>query len=106
MAMAQNEQPVQALGPDRPHPTFRVGVSPWRSDWCLDHLDAFGAKHLIEAGGERGVPVPDEESDGATSVDEITDQISGQLGDQRTGRMVSDTEDVNLSRREFGTKST
>jgi len=61
---AQDERPVQALGPHGSHPALRIGVGPRRSDGGLDHPDALGAEHLFEAGGELGVPVPDQELDG------------------------------------------
>ena len=28
MAMAEDEDPIQAFSPDRPHPTLRVGIGP------------------------------------------------------------------------------
>src|SRR5664280_3543032 len=68
---------------------------------CLDHPDALGAEYLVEVGGELGVPVPDQELDRATALGEITDQVAGHLGDERTGRMVGDTEDVHLPGRKL-----
>jgi hypothetical protein len=41
VALAENEQPVETFGSNRPHPTLRVRVGPRRSDRCLDHPDAF-----------------------------------------------------------------
>jgi hypothetical protein len=38
---------------------------------------------------------------GSTSVQEITDQIASYLGNERTSRMVRDTQDVYLSSRKF-----
>jgi hypothetical protein len=98
---AEDEQPIEALRLYRPYPAFRVGVRPWRPDGRLDHADAFRAEHLVEGDRELGVPVPDEELDGAPSFGEITDEVAGHLGDECAGRMVSNTEDVYFSRRQF-----
>ena len=83
MTLAQNEQPVETFSPNCPHPPLRVCVGPRRSNWCLDDPDALRAEYLVEAGGELGVTVPDEELDRATTVGEITDQVAGHLGDER-----------------------
>jgi hypothetical protein len=101
VTVVQNEQPVEAFGAHGPHPALCVGIGPGRSDWRLDHPDALGAKHLVEAGRELGVPIPDQELDRPTAVHEITNQVTGHLRDKRSGRMVSHTQDVHLSRREF-----
>ena len=101
VTLAQNEHPVEAFRPHRPHPALRVGVGPRGSDRCLDHPDALRAEHLVEAGGELGITVPDEELDRATAVGEITDQVAGHLSDERTGRMVGDPEDVHLPGRQL-----
>ena len=101
VALAKDEQPIEALRPDRSHPSFRVSVGPWRSDGRLDHPDSLGAEHLVEAGGGLGVPVPDEELDGAPSFGQITDWVAGYLGDEGAGRMLGDSEDVCFSRRHF-----
>src|SRR5664280_1565611 len=65
VTVVQNEQPVEAFGAHGPHPALCVGIGPGRSDWRLDHPDALGAKHLVEAGRELGVPIPDQEGAGA-----------------------------------------
>jgi hypothetical protein len=57
----ENEEAVQALSPDRPHETFGEGVRTWCLDRGLDDPEAFSAEHLIEAGAELRVSVPDKE---------------------------------------------
>ena len=32
MAMAKDKDPIEAFSPNRPHPTFSVGIGPRRSD--------------------------------------------------------------------------
>jgi len=101
VTVAQNDEPVEAFGADRPHPSFRESVGPRRSNWRLDHPHSLGAEHLVETCGELGVPVSDEELDGAPLVNETTDQIASNLGDERAGRMASHTEDVHFSGRQL-----
>src|SRR5664280_2728718 len=101
VAMAQDRQPVEAFRTSSPHLTLRVGIGPRRSDWRLDHPDVLGVEHLVEAGRELGVPIPDQELDRSSAVHQITDQVAGYLGDERTGRMFGDTEDVHLPSRQF-----
>ena len=96
MSMAHNENPVEAFSANRPHPAFRERISLRRSDRRLDHPDALGAEYLVEAGGEFGVPIPDEELEGAPSVDEIADHVAGNLGYECIVWMFSDAEDVHL----------
>jgi len=101
VAMAHDEYPVEAFVAYRPHPAFGVGIGPRRSDWRLDHPNALGAEHLVEAGGELGVPIPDQELDGSSSVHQVTHQVAGHLGNEGTIRMISDTENVHFPSREF-----
>ena len=98
--MAEDDDPVEAFCPHRSQPALCVRAGSRRSNRRLDHSDAFGAKQLVEAGGELDVPVPVEELDGATPAGEITDQVASNLGDERTGRMVGDSEDAHLSCRQ------
>src|ERR1017187_10333134 len=101
MTMAEDEDPVEAFSPNRPDPTFRVGIGPRGSDWRLDDSDPFRSEDLVESRRELCVAIPDQELDRSTSVREITDQVAGDLGEECTGRMVSDTEDVYFSSRKF-----
>ena len=89
VTVTQNDEPVEAFGADRPHPSFRESVGPRRSDWRLDHPDALGAEYLVETCGELGVPVSDEELDGAPSVKQIADQVASCLGDAPVGWPVT-----------------
>src|ERR1039458_156136 len=83
------------------HPALRIGIGPRRLDRRPDHPDTFGAKHLVEAGRELRVPVPDQELEGSTTVSQVPDEVSSYLGDEGAGRMVGDTEDVHLPSRQF-----
>jgi hypothetical protein len=103
---AENDYPAEALCPHCPYPALRVGIFSWRSDWRLDHPDALRAENFVEAGGELGVSIADEELDGMAAVSEITNQIAGHLGDERSVRVIGDTEDVHLRVASSITKST
>jgi hypothetical protein len=82
MTMAEDEDPVEAFSPNRPHPTFSEGIGLRRSDRRFDESDTFGAEYLVEDS-------------------EIANQVAGHLSDEGSSRMVSDSEDVDLSRRQF-----
>ena len=82
MTMAEDEDPVEAFSPNRPHPTFSEGIGSRRSDRRFDDSDTFGAEYLVEDS-------------------EIANQVAGHLSDEGSSRMVSDSEDVDLSRRQF-----
>ena len=97
MMTAENERPVEALFPDGPYPPLRDRVRAGRSHRCLDHLDTFGDEHLVEAGGELGVAVSDQEPERPSVLGEISREVAGNLGDKRAGRMIADTEDVDYA---------
>src|ERR1039457_1587313 len=62
---------VEALGADGTHESLRVRVCTRRAHRGADSLDADGGENLVEAGGELGVPVADEEPEGSTGLFEI-----------------------------------
>src|ERR1017187_9022177 len=93
----ENEQPVEALFTEGPYPPLRDRVRPRRSHRCLDHLYAFGGEHIVEAGGELGVAVSDQEPERPSVLGEISGEAAGNLGDKEPGRMIGDPEDVHHS---------
>jgi hypothetical protein len=52
VTVTEDEHPVEAFGPNGPHPWFCVGVRTRRTDRCLDHPNALRSKDLVEAGRE------------------------------------------------------
>jgi len=54
---ADDQQPVQALGANRPDPTLRVGVRVRRLERRDEPLGALGVEHVVEAATELGVAV-------------------------------------------------
>jgi phosphoribosyl 1,2-cyclic phosphodiesterase len=47
------------------------------------------------------VPVPDQELETPAAVSQVPHEIARHLGDESTGRMVGDPEDVHLTSRQF-----
>jgi hypothetical protein len=48
VALAEDEDAVEAFGAERSYPAFGVGVRVRSVDRCLDHLDSLAAEDLIE----------------------------------------------------------
>jgi hypothetical protein len=104
MTTAENERPVETFVSDGPYPPLRDRVRAWRPDGCLDHLDAFGGEHLVEAGGELRVAVSDQGPERPSVLGEIACEVAGNLGDGGAGRMIGDTEDVDYAALELDDK--
>src|SRR6266540_4683201 len=62
VAVAKDQHPVQALGPNCADPAFREGVRSRGPDRGLDDPHAPGAEDLVERTGELGIPIADEEA--------------------------------------------
>jgi hypothetical protein len=50
-----NQNPVQALAPDRAHPALREGVRPGRLRGYEEYLNTVGVEHGVEHAGVLGV---------------------------------------------------
>src|SRR5512132_3895658 len=84
-----DQQPVKALGPDRPYPSLRQGVRVGRLYRRDQHLGAVRAEHVIEARGELRVAVAEHKAQSSPSLVEYQEQVPGLLGDPgaiRVGR--------------------
>jgi hypothetical protein len=88
-----DEQMIQTLRPDRPHEPFCVGIRVGRPERCLEDLEAFGAKDLVEAGHVLRVAVTDEELWIDPSVGEDGGDVPRLLGDPGRVRVRSDPGD-------------
>lgn len=80
MAAAEDQDPIEAVGADGPHPAFGVGVRAWRLDGRADHLDPLGAEDLVEGVAELAVAIVDEESEGLR-IPEFHDEVARLLDD-------------------------
>src|ERR687888_475641 len=52
MAVADDQQPIEAFGADGADEALGVGVRLWCADRRVDHLDAFAAEDLVEGSRE------------------------------------------------------
>src|SRR6266542_425459 len=81
MLSPEDESPIQAFSPKRPHPSFAEGVGVRGPDRSEDDPPAFGPEHLIEGAGELGVPVVDQEPRGPSLILQSHGEVPGLLGD-------------------------
>jgi len=56
-----DQQPVGALGTNGPYPAFGITIRPRCLRRGLHDPYSLAGEHVIERGGQRGVPVTDEE---------------------------------------------
>jgi hypothetical protein len=61
LAPVEDQQTIEALAANGSDETLGERVRPRRPDGGLDDPHTVGAEHLVEAGGELGVSIPDEE---------------------------------------------
>ncbi len=67
MAAAEDEDPVEAVGANRTHPTLGEGVGVRGLNWRADDLDALRPEDLVEGVAELRVAIVDEEPTGCSS---------------------------------------
>jgi hypothetical protein len=80
---ADDQQPVQALGSDRAHPPFRVGVRVGRLQRRHKHLHTFRSEHVIKPAAELRVPIANKEAQPASSFFHDQQQVAGLLDGPR-----------------------
>ena len=81
VAASDDQQPVQTLGPDRPHPALGVRVRPGRPQRRAEHLATVRAENLVETAAELGVPVVDKEAHLPAPLAQHQQEVAGLLGD-------------------------
>jgi hypothetical protein len=89
-----DQQPVGALGADAADEPFRIAVRLRHTGRDLDHGDAFGAEDGVERGGELGVPIADQEAEGADLITEVHQQGAGNLGGPGGGGVNGHAEEM------------
>ena len=97
VAMGEDQQVIEALGTHRLHPAFGKCIRTRRPDRCADGPDAIGSGHFVEAGGELGIAVPDQETDSAFRLLQIPDEVPGHLGHPLPVWIRRDTKEVHDS---------
>src|ERR1019366_9306699 len=85
---------IEAFLADGADESFGVRVRTRRTDRSADGLDTDRGEHLVEAGGELGVPVADEEPESTTGIFEVRGEIAGHLCDPWAVRVGGGSEDV------------
>ena len=77
MPLIQDEEPVQALGPHRPDPAFRVRIRSGRLHRRADHRAGRAAEDLIKSQWELAVSITHEEPVATVELWALEDEISG-----------------------------
>ena len=88
MSTAEDQHPVETLATDGADEALGEGVGPRSPDRGPDDPDAVGAEDLVEARGELGVSVPDQELDRMGPFGEHHAQVAGLLDDPRACRVA------------------
>src|ERR1017187_8174944 len=85
---------VEAVLANGTHEALRVGIRTRRTDRSADGVHTDRGEHLIEAPGEPGVSVTDEEAESPSSLFEVGGDVAGNLGHPWTVRVGGDAEDI------------
>jgi len=101
VALADDEQPVQALPADCPHPAFRVGVRARRPERRAHDAHALRAEHTIERGGELGVAIAEEQLRFDAPLLQLPDDVPGLLRHPGGGRLRGAARDEDAARVHF-----
>jgi hypothetical protein len=87
VAASDDQQPVQTLGPDRPHPALGVRVRRGCPHRRAEHLATVRAEDLVETAAELGVPVVDKEAHLPAPLAQDQQEVAGLLGDPAAVRV-------------------
>jgi hypothetical protein len=79
-AVAEDQDPIEAVGANRAYPTLGEGVCVRRLDRRADHLDAFRPEDLLEGAAELRVAIMDEEPERLLIV-QLHGEVACLLGD-------------------------
>ena len=71
LSTPEDQHPVQTFTSDGPHEALGEGVGSRCPDRRTEDPNALGAEHLVEAGRELGVAIPDQELDRACALAEF-----------------------------------
>jgi hypothetical protein len=88
MALPEDEEPIQALTADGPHPALGDRVRAGRLVGCPHDAHVLRPEHRVERGREVGIPVADPEGGTPVRVVEVPSQMAGLLGHPGGGRML------------------
>ncbi|MCK2220477.1 hypothetical protein MF672_042755 [Actinomadura sp. ATCC 31491] len=94
---AEDQQPVGAFRACGADPSLGEGVRARRSWRDLEYLNVVACEHLIEAAGELRVPIAYQELEGAGPVLQVSEKVTGLLGNPCAVRVGGDAEHVHES---------
>jgi hypothetical protein len=95
MRGADDQEPVETLGPGGPHEAFGDPVRLWRLNGCADDPGALRFEHRIKAGRELPITVANEKADRLRSVGERPRDLPRLLRDPfgvRVGRAAGEVD--------------
>jgi hypothetical protein len=81
VSASDDEDAIEAVAADSPHPALGERVRLRRSDGSPDHLDPLGAEDFVEVAAELRVAVVDQQSVAAPLLAQLRDEFL--LGDPR-----------------------
>src|SRR6266540_7027376 len=99
--LAEDEHPIEALGPDRPDPALPEGVGLGSTYGREDHLRLVALEHRVEARRVLRVSVPNQEPEGRSFIGQFEREVSRLLGDPSGIRIPGGAEHPNAPRGEF-----
>jgi hypothetical protein len=106
MARSDDQDPIEALGLDRLHPTLCEGVGARCCDRGSNDIDASSSEDLIEATAVLGIAVVDEESHGRASILEAHREVAPLLSDPHRVGAGGAAGDMDTPARELDEEST
>jgi len=89
MALAPDEQPVQALRPGCEHEPLGESVRPGGTKWRPDNSRSYRSHHLVEGPDEFAVPATDKEAERSSPVLQNGNKVPRRLGDNPGAGRVS-----------------
>jgi hypothetical protein len=87
VSLVIDQQHVGALFADATNEPFGVAVRSGCPRWDLHNVDAFGGEDGVESGDGFGVPVGDQEVEGADLITEVHQEVAGGLSGPGCGRV-------------------
>jgi hypothetical protein len=87
VALAEDQEPVQAFAPNRPDPALGTGPGAGCSDGRPDHAPSPGAEHVVAGAGELGVAIADRHRRTCVGFLASPAEVACPLGEPRGGRV-------------------
>ena len=92
--LAEDQHPIGAFGACRAYPPLGKGVRARCPRRDLGHLGVVAREHVVEDPCELEVPIADKEPERGRPIPQVSEEVTGLLGDPGAIRAGSDTEHV------------